>query len=99
MVGLPVPGSRIMNPFRKLTSGLAVAALAGCAVQGPAEASARAAAGGSWPTHTVLKLASPEFLAAVDPAVNAVYVMAGAEDGPFRLERVDLATHDVRRGP
>jgi len=88
-----------MNLFGKITSGLAVAALAGCAVQGSAEPSARAAADGSWPAHTVLKLASPEFLAAVDPAADAAYVMAGAADGPFRLERVDLATHVVKRGP
>ena len=88
-----------MNLFGKITSGLAVAALVGCAVQGSAEASARAAAGGVWPAHTVLKLASPEFLAAVDPAANAAYEMAGTEDGPFRLERVDLVTHSVKRGP
>jgi hypothetical protein len=88
-----------MNLFGKITSGLAVAALAGCAVQRSAEASARAAAGGKWPTLMVLKLTSPEFLAAVDPAANAAYEMAGAEDGPFRLERVDRAIHAVRRGP
>jgi hypothetical protein len=89
-----------MNLFGKITSGLAVAALAGCAVQGSAAASERAAAAdGTWPTHAVLKLTSPGFLAAVDPAANAAYEMAGAEDGPFRLERVDLATHAVRRGP
>ncbi len=88
-----------MNLFGKITSGLAVAALAGCAVHGSAEASARATAGGTWPTHTVLKLTSPEFLAVVDPAANAAYEMTGAVDGPFRLERVDLATHAVRRGP
>jgi hypothetical protein len=88
-----------MNLFSKVTSGLAVAALAGCAGQGSAEAPPRAAAGGNWPTHTVLKLTSPEFLAAVDPAANAAYEMVGAEDGPFRLQRVDLATHAVRRGP
>lgn len=87
-----------MNLFGKITSGLAVAALAGCAGQGSAEAPAPAAAGGIWPAHTVLTLTSPEFLAAVDPAANAAYEMAGAEDGPFRLERVDLATHAVRRG-
>src|SRR5215471_15868731 len=88
-----------MNLFGKITSGLAVAALAGCDVQGSFKASAPAAADGRWPAHTVLKLTSPEFFAAVDPAANAAYVMAGAEDGPFRLERVDLATHAVRRGP
>ena len=88
-----------MNLFGKITSGLAVAALAGCAVQGPAVAPARAAAGGLWPAHTVLTLASPAFLAAVDPAANAAYEMAGADDGPFRLESVDLATGAVRRGP
>jgi hypothetical protein len=47
----------------------------------------------------VLTLTSPELLAAVDPAADAAYEMAGAEDGPFRLERVDLAAHAVRRGP
>jgi hypothetical protein len=88
-----------MNLFGKITSFLAIAALAGCAVQGSAEASVRAASGGVWPTHTVLKLTSPGFLAAVDPAANAAYEMAGAENGPFRLERVDLATHAVTRGP
>ena len=88
-----------MNLFGKITSGLAVAALAGCAVQGSAEAPARAAAGGIWLTHTALKLTSSELLAAVDPAANAAYETAGAEDGPFRLERVDLATGAVRRGP
>jgi hypothetical protein len=87
-----------MNLFGKITSGLAVATLAGCAVQGSAEGPARAT-DGKWPTHTVLKLTSPEFLAAVDPAANAAYEMAGTEDGPFRLERVDLATHAVKRGP
>ncbi len=98
-VGLPAQGSRIMNLFGKITSGLAVAALAGCAVQGSAEASARAAAGGIWTARTVLTLTSPELLAAVDPAADAAYEMAGGEAGPFRLERVDLATGAVRRGP
>ena len=88
-----------MNLIRKITSGLAVAALAGCAARGSAEAPARAAAGGKWPARTVLRLTSPELLAAVDPAANAAYEMAGAQDGPFRLERADLATHAVRRGP
>ena len=88
-----------MNLFGKVTSGLAVAALAGCAVQGSAGASARATAGGIWPAHTVLTLTSSELLAAVDPAADAAYEMAGADDGRFRLERADLATGAVRRGP
>jgi hypothetical protein len=88
-----------MNLFGKITSGLAVAALAGCAVPGSATAPARAAADGNWPAHTVLKLTSPVFVAAVDPAADAAYAMAGADDGPFRLERVDLATDAVKTGP
>jgi hypothetical protein len=88
-----------MNLFGKITSGLAVAALAGCAVHGSAAAPAPAAADGNWPAHTVLRLTSPVFVAAVDPAADAAYEMAGADDGPFRLERVDLATDAVRRGP
>jgi hypothetical protein len=88
-----------MNIFGKITSGLAVAALAGCAAPGSAQAPDRAAADGSWPAHTVLTFTSPVFVAAVDPAANAAYQMAGAEDGPFRLERVDLATDAVKSGP
>jgi hypothetical protein len=88
-----------MNLFGKIAGGLAVAVLAGCATPGSAQAPAPAAAGGNWPARTVLKLTSPVFVAAVDPAADAAYEMTGAEDGPFRLERVDLATDAVRRGP
>jgi len=93
--------------LKKLASGLALVALAvgWIAFSGSLAAHAaatRTAAKAGWQVHNVLRLTSTVWNVAVDPAASVAYEMVTAKPGsgrPFRLERISLATHAVRRGP
>jgi hypothetical protein len=93
---------------RKKASALALLVLAAATWIGysgrlPAEASpARVTAKAGWQVRNVLKLTDSVWNVAVDPAANLAYEMLTARPGsgrPFRLARINLATHKVTRGP
>jgi hypothetical protein len=88
-----------------VTAGLAVqppaVAAPGTAAAGPA-GTGSASAAVTWRARTVVKLGSRLASLAVSPQAGAAYELLARNkfgQGPFRLERISLATRAVRRGP